>query len=191
LVDKQTQRPLGELQLLLIPREGSQPNLRLNTQSNALLDPVAPGLYDVQLTKPGYQSLRIPSIRVLTGKTTLLTLTVPPQKQNLDEVVVVGTTLGDDLLSSVDNSDIDREAQRIGQRWRRTARPGRLARPLLPRRILQLPPARRRPRDNLILVDGIPFDNLVHFSESFREIEELEAGGRDSIFAPNLIARAQ
>jgi hypothetical protein len=47
------------------------------------------------------------------------------------------------------------------------------------------------PRDNLILVDGIPFDKVVHFSDSFGEQEEIEGGGRYSVFAPNTIASAE
>jgi hypothetical protein len=46
------------------------------------------------------------------------------------------------------------------------------------------------PRDNLIVVDGIPFDKVGHFDESLGE-EEINGGGRYSIFAPNLIGSAK
>jgi hypothetical protein len=47
------------------------------------------------------------------------------------------------------------------------------------------------PRDNLITVDGIPFDKVVHFDESLGEQEEIDGGGRYSIFAPNVIGAAR
>jgi outer membrane receptor protein involved in Fe transport len=46
------------------------------------------------------------------------------------------------------------------------------------------------PRDNLILIDGIPFDKVAHFDESLGE-EEIDGGGRYSIFAPNIIGSAR
>ena len=47
------------------------------------------------------------------------------------------------------------------------------------------------PRDNLILIDGIPFDKVAHFDESLGEQEAVDGGGRYSIFAPNIIGRAK
>jgi hypothetical protein len=47
------------------------------------------------------------------------------------------------------------------------------------------------PRDNLILVDGIPFGKVVPFDQSLGEQEDIGGGGRFSIFAPNLIGRAR
>src|SRR5690606_4188937 len=47
------------------------------------------------------------------------------------------------------------------------------------------------PRDNLILIDGIPFDKIAHFDESLGEQEGVDGGGRYSIFAPNMIGSAR
>lgn len=47
------------------------------------------------------------------------------------------------------------------------------------------------PRDNLILIDGIPFDKVAHFDESLGEQEDIDGGGRYSIFAPNIIGSAR
>jgi outer membrane receptor for ferrienterochelin and colicin len=47
------------------------------------------------------------------------------------------------------------------------------------------------PRDNLILIDGIPFDKVAHFDESLGEHEGVDGGGRYSIFAPNIIGNAK
>lgn len=47
------------------------------------------------------------------------------------------------------------------------------------------------PRDNLILVDGIPFDKVTHFDESLGEQADVDGSGNYSIFAPNIIAGAR
>ncbi|GFE82093.1 membrane protein [Steroidobacter agaridevorans] len=47
------------------------------------------------------------------------------------------------------------------------------------------------PRDNLILIDGIPFDKVAHFDQSLGEQEDIEGGGRYSIFAPNIVGSAK
>ena len=49
----------------------------------------------------------------------------------------------------------------------------------------------RGPRDNLILVDDLPFNQVVHFDQSLGELEDVEGGGRYSIFAPDTIAGAE
>jgi hypothetical protein len=46
------------------------------------------------------------------------------------------------------------------------------------------------PRDNLILIDGIPFDKVSHFDEGLGG-EEVNGGGRYTIFAPNIIGSAK
>ena len=47
------------------------------------------------------------------------------------------------------------------------------------------------PRDNLILIDGIPFDKVAHFDESLGEQADIDGGGTYSIFAPNIIGSAK
>jgi len=49
----------------------------------------------------------------------------------------------------------------------------------------------RDPRDNLILVDNIPFDKVVHFEGSLGDEDQVAGGGRFSVFAPNLIGGAE
>jgi hypothetical protein len=49
----------------------------------------------------------------------------------------------------------------------------------------------RGPRDNLIFVDGLPFDKVVHFDQTLGEEEDIGGGGRFSIFAPNSIQGAE
>src|SRR5688572_27291795 len=49
----------------------------------------------------------------------------------------------------------------------------------------------RGPRDNLILIDEVPFDRVIHFDQTLGEEADSGGGGRYSIFAPNSIASAE
>ena len=46
------------------------------------------------------------------------------------------------------------------------------------------------PKENIILIDNIPFDKISHFNGGSTE-EQNKQGGRFSIFAPNLIEEAR
>lgn len=113
--------------------------------------------------------------------------------QVTEEVIVTGTIIGADPLSSVGTSYIDREALRSaagsGSDVMRSldGLPGLFA----DGEYSSFTVRGNGPRDNLILVDGIPFDNVVHFSDSFGAQEDVEGGGRYSVFAPNVVAGAE
>lgn len=193
VLDAQTQRPLAEVSVSVKPREGPAQQINANEQGRVLVQDLAPGLYDLQVRRTGYQTNRLPSVRVVDGKTTPLTVKLTARRQNVEEVVVVGTAIGEDPLSSVGTSLIDREALRSA-----AGSGGDVLRALdgLPGLFSDgeysgFTVRGAGPQENLILVDGIPFDNVVHFSDSFGELEDVDGGGRYSVFAPNLIAGAE
>lgn len=193
VVDAQTQRPVAGARVTLIPRQGPTQNLDAAEDGRALSEGLPPGLYEIQVSRPGYQTARLPSVRVVDDKTTSLRVDLLLQRQNIEEVVVVGTAIGTDPLSSVGTSLVDREELRSA-----AGSGGDVLRALdgLPGvfsdgEFTSFNVRGAGPRDNLILVDGIPFDKVVHFSESFGEEEEIEGGGRYSVFAPNVIGSAE
>ncbi|MGY8986060.1 MAG: TonB-dependent receptor [Sphingomonadales bacterium] len=49
----------------------------------------------------------------------------------------------------------------------------------------------RGPRDNIILIDGIPYDRAVHFDQSLGQQEDIGGGGRFSIFGQNVVGQAE
>ena len=49
----------------------------------------------------------------------------------------------------------------------------------------------RGPRDNIILIDDIPYDRAVHFDQSLGQEEDIGGGGRFSIFGQNVIGQAE
>lgn len=193
VVDAQTQRPLGDGQVTLVPRQGESRELRIADDGSVQTGGLAAGLYEVLVSRTGYQTARLPSVRVVDDKTTSLRVVLQVQRQNVEEVLVLGTSIGESLLTSVGTSQVDREALRSA-----AGSGGDVLRALdgLPGvfsdgEFSSFNVRGAGPRDNLILVDGIPFDKVVHFSESFGEADEVDGGGRYSVFAPNLIGSAE
>jgi len=193
IVDAQTQRPVEGAQVTVIPRQGSQQNLSVADNGRVQSEGLPPGLYEILVSRTGYQTARLPSVRVVDGKTTSLRVDLFVQRQNVEEVVVLGTAIGADLLSSVGTSLVDREQLRSA-----AGSGGDVLRALdgLPGvfsdgEFTSFTVRGAGPRDNLILVDGIPFEKLVHFAETFGNEEEVEGGGRYSVFAPNVIGSAE
>jgi Outer membrane receptor proteins, mostly Fe transport len=193
VVDSQTQRPVDGAQVTLIPRQGPQQNLSVADNGRIQSEGLPPGLYEILISRTGYQTARLPSVRVVDGKTTSLRVDLFVQRQNVEEVVVLGTAIGADLLSSVGSSLVDREELRSA-----AGSGGDVLRALdgLPGvfsdgEFTSFTVRGAGPRDNLVLVDGIPFEKLVHFAETFGNEEEVEGGGRYSVFAPNIIGSAE
>ena len=91
--------PPGATQTLTVLEDGRAESAKLPA-----------GLYEIQVSGPGYQTLRIPSVRIADDKTTSLQLDLIAQRQTIEEVLVVGTAIGVDPLSSVGTSRVDREA---------------------------------------------------------------------------------
>jgi len=193
IVDAQTQRPVSGAKVTVIPRQGATQNLNAADNGQAHSEGLIPGLYEILISRPGYQTARLPSVRVVDGKTTSLRVDLFVQRQNVEEVVVLGTAIGADLLSSVGTSLVDREQLRSA-----AGSGGDVLRALdgLPGvfsdgEFTSFTVRGAGPRDNLVLVDGIPFEKLVHFAETFGNEEEVEGGGRYSVFAPNVIGSAE
>ena len=150
------------------------------------------GVYQLLVEAEGYQTVVSGEVRVLQGKTTVL------------EFALARSTLTEDVVVSAPSAPVDNRAPAAAVRYDREEirrAPGSAGDVL--RAIDSLPGVSatgeftsfsvrgRGPRDNLILVDGIPFDKVVHFDQTIGEQDEIAGGGRFSIFAPNLIRDIQ
>ena len=192
VVDTNTQRPIAGAQVTLIPRKGEPIQLTLDALGRAQLRQLAPGLYEVRIAHPNYQSARLPRVRVVDNKTTPISTGLSPTLA-VEELVVLGQANPGNPLNPVSASVIDREslnsAAGSGSDVLRSldGLPGLFG----DGEFSSFTVRGNGPRDNLILVDGIPYDNVVHFSDSFGELEDIEGGGRYSVFAPNMIASAE
>lgn len=193
LKQQDTQRSLANGQMTLLTREGARYTGQTNSQGKGAITGLAAGLYELTIERAGYQTLRVPSVRMIEGKSTPVVLTMLATRDSIEEVLVIGSASGGSALGSVSASTIDREALRSA-----AGSGGDVLRALdgLPGlfsdgQFSGFTVRGNGPRDNLVLVDGIPFANVVHFSDSFGELEDVEGGGRYSVFAPNMIGNAE
>jgi hypothetical protein len=151
------------------------------------------GLYTVAADGPGRVAVSEPSVRVVARKTTPLNLEMPARADAAQQVVVVGRAQTADRFGAVSNTLLNREELRsapgTGSDVLRAldGLPG-----LIPDgEFASFSVRGRGPRDNLILVDGLPLDRVVHFDQTVGEEEDIGGGGRYSIFAPNSISSAE
>ncbi|MEH8017238.1 TonB-dependent receptor [Rheinheimera muenzenbergensis] len=188
--DQNTDRPLSEVQITLTERETSATqSFSSDAQGRIVAEQLDPGLYSVSLNKSGFTSVFEPSVRVVTRKNIRLAFELKPQAIEVVEVRAQQAA----TFAAGSSTYLDREALRSAV--------GGGADPLLSldglpglasaSEFASFSVRGRGPRDNLIFVDGLPFDKAVHFDASLGEEEDVGGGGRFSIFAPNVISAAE
>lgn len=196
ILDNSTQRPVANASITLIPRSGPSQEVTTDKQGLVRINQLQPGLYTLVINHPLYQSLRLPRVRVVDNKTTSLQpklAFVETQIEGMEEVLVLGKTINHNPLNPAGTSLIDTEALNSaagsGSDVLRSldGLPGLFG----DGEYSSFTVRGNGPRDNLILVDGVAFENLVHFNDSFGEQEEVDGGGRYSVFAPNTIGSAE
>jgi len=135
-------------------------------------------------------SVRIVANRILPFNVALQSL--PANIVGLEEVRVTARAIPTDPFGTVSESFLNREELRVapgtGSDVLRAldGLPGLLS----TGEFASFSVRGRGPRDNLILVDDMPFDKILHFDESLGGLEDIDGGGRYSIFAPETIAGA-
>jgi len=195
VLQSETQRPLDEVSVTLVSRDGARYEARTDAQGRALLDDLPEGLYTVLVSAPGRLAVEEPSVRIVANRILPFDVALQPLPEDileLEEVRVTARAIPTDPFGTVSESFLNREELRVA--------PGTGSDVL--RALDGLPGLvstgefsnftvrGRGPRDNLILVDDMPFDKILHFDQSLGELEDIEGGGRYSIFAPETIAGA-
>ena len=193
VVDVSTQRPIPNAAISIVSRTGATTEAQANKQGLVQIDELDAGLYTLIINHPNYQSVRLPRVRVLDNKTTPLETKLASASAEIEELLVLGKAINSNPLNSASSSFIDQEALNSaagsGSDVLRSldGLPGLFS----DGEFSSFTVRGNGPRDNLILVDGIQFDKVVHFDNSFGEQEDVEGGGRYSVFAPNTIANAE
>ncbi|SMF52563.1 Outer membrane receptor proteins, mostly Fe transport [Alteromonadaceae bacterium Bs31] len=193
IIDEQSRRAVESVSIILIPRNGTETSHSGDSTGSTLINDLEAGLYEIKISHPGYLPLRLPSVRVIDAKTTPVKAEITEVRGAMEEMLVVGSKDRQDFLTSVSSGEKDREALRSaaggGADVLRSldGLPGLFSDGATSNYTVR----GNSPRNNLILVDGIPFANVVHFNDAFGEQEELEGGGRYSVFAPNIISSAK
>ena len=183
-------QPLSGTDVVAKARDGRTWQATTNTHGIAVLSLDA-GFYRVMASHPRHVQVVEPAVHVVRNKTVPVEFVLRTGAS--EEIVVVASAIRKDAYGSVGASFLDREALRTA-----AGSGADVLRALdgLPGLVSKGDFANftvrgRGPRDNLILVDGFPYDKVVHFDSSLGEREDIEGGGRFSIFAPNLIAGAE
>ncbi|HKX98510.1 MAG TPA: TonB-dependent receptor [Steroidobacteraceae bacterium] len=193
VVSKQTQRPLEGVTVTVTDRDGDVITGRTEANGIVELSDLDIGLYAVTAEGPGLVTASEPSVRVVGRKVTPLNLEMLARTEALEQVVVLARAKLADPHGAASNSLLNREELRsapgTGSDVMRAldGLPGLVS----TGEFADFSVRGRGPRDNLILVDDLPFDRVVHFDQTLGEEEDIGGGGRYSIFAPNSIANAE
>ena len=193
VISAETRRALEDVSVTVTARDGETSTATTDGEGVARIVELEPGLYALNAASAGFIEALEPSIRVVARSTTPVRLEMLPIDEGLDEVVVVARAVQADLYSAVSSTYLNREELRsavgAGSDVMRAldGLPGLIS----TGDFANFSVRGRGPRDNLIYVDGLPFDKVVHFDQTLGEEEDIGGGGRFSIFAPNSIQGAE
>lgn len=192
IVDNDTRQPLSPATITLLQGGTDVGTATADTDGLFRFVGIPDGVYQLLAESEGYQPAVSGEIRVLSGKTAVLQFELA--RLTLSESVVVTApsapvdTRAPVAAVAFGREEIRRAPGSAGDVFRAIdSLPGVAA----TGEFTSFSVRGRGPRDNLILVDGIPFDKVVHFDQTIGEQDDIDGGGRFSIFAPNLIQDIQ
>ncbi|NMP15273.1 TonB-dependent receptor [Thalassotalea sp. Y01] len=189
---QKTNRVIAEANLSLSDREGKTYTLKTDSNGQVSFTALAAGLYDLTVTKTGFNNVVQNSIRVINNRVSTVRISMP-ETDSMEVITVTSSKSNVTSGEPVSTTYMDREGLRSaiggGSDVMRAldGLPGLVS----TGEFASFSVRGRGPRDNLIYVDNMPFDKIVHFDASLGETEDVDGGGRFSIFAPNLIQSAE
>ncbi len=194
IVDSVTRRAVPTTTVRLIRNQRVQRTIEADTAGEFSFDRVPEGVYSVEVEEQGYLKAVQADVRVVLRRVAAVDFAlVRGSDEVLAEVVVAARATAEDPRATPNTMLLEREEIRRS--------PGSAGDPLRAMDVLPGVVATGEfssftvrgngPRDNLILIDGIPFDKVAHFDESFGEQEGVDGGGRYSIFEPNIVGSAR
>ena len=192
-ISAETRRPLAGVTVTVTDREGNAVEGLTTAEGVVEFDAIDAGLYAVRAEGAGLVTASEPSVRVVRRRTTPLALELLAMEERIDEIVVRARARVADPYGPVSSSYFNREELRsavgAGSDVMRAldGLPGLVS----TGEFANFSVRGRGPRDNLILIDGLPFDRVVHFDQTLGEEEDIGGGGRFSIFAPNSVTGAE
>jgi outer membrane receptor protein involved in Fe transport len=194
IVDSVTGRAVQTATVHLVRNQRVQDTVEADAAGDFSFDDVPEGLYSVEVEEQGYVKAVQTDVRVVLRRVAEVEFAlVRGSNEVLDEVVVSARTTAGDPRATPNTVQLEREEIR-----RNPGSAGDVFRALdvLPGVVAtgefsNFTVRGNGPRDNLILIDGIPFDKVAHFDESLGEQADIDGGGTYSIFAPNIIGSAR
>lgn len=192
VVDADTRRPVDGVTITAESRDGA---VRSVTTDNGLarLDSLPTGFFALRAESAGYVTAVEPAVRVLDRRTGRLRFELRPVPESIDEIVVIARARKADPFGAVSNRFLNRDELRnapgSGSDVMRalSGLPGVVSNG----EFASFSVRGHGPKNNLIYVDGFPFQQVVHFEQTLGEEEDIINGGRYSIFAPNAVDGAE
>jgi hypothetical protein len=196
-LDAGSGRPLANVRITVTDRDGRSVEARSDAGGEARFLSLEEGFYLVEARASGRALVQEPTYRVIARRDSALELRLPELEiaalPALEEVLVIARARQADPLAGVSSAFRNRDELRnaVG------------AGPDVMRALDGLPGLTsdgafasftvrgRGPRNNLIFVDDMPLDKVVHFDQTIGDEDDIVGGGRFSIFAPNSVAGAE
>jgi hypothetical protein len=178
VISVETRRALEGVSVTITSRDGETSTAATDDDGVVRLMELEPGLYALNATGTGFIEALEPSIRVVARRTTPVGIEMLPIDEGLDEVVVVARAVQADLYGAASSTRLNREELRsavgAGSDVMRAldGLPGLIS----TGDFANFSVRGRGPRDNLIFVDGLPFDKVVHFDQTLGEEEDIGGG---------------
>ena len=174
--------------------QGTQSGATTGADGFFRIDGLSEDVYSVAVSFIGFAPALLTDIRVVRGKATAIPDVELSEALVIgDEIVVTSGFFENEKRAPVSTYNYTRE-----EIWRSPGAAGDVFRALetLPGvssaggEFSSFSVRGGRPKDNIILIDNIPFDRVTHFAGGSTE-EQDKLGGRFSIFAPNLVEKAE
>jgi hypothetical protein len=174
--------------------EGTRQGATTGTDGTFRIDGLAEDVYAISVSFIGYEPAHLNDVRVVRGKVTVIPdIELAEALVVGDEIVVTSGFFENEKRAPVSTYNYTRE-----EIWRSPGAAGDVFRALetLPGvssaggEFSSFSVRGGSPKDNVILIDNIPFDRVTHFTGGSTE-EQDKLGGRFSIFAPNLVEKAE
>lgn len=194
IVDSVTGRPVPTATVRLVRNQSVQGTVETDSAGDFSFEDVPEGVYSVEVEEQGYLKAVQADVRVVLRRVAPVEFTlVRGREEELAEVVVSARAIAEDPRATPNTVMLEREEIR-----RNPGSAGDVFRALdiLPGVVAtgefsNFTVRGNGPRDNLVLVDGMPFDKVTHFDESLGEQADVDGSGNYSIFAPNIIGSAR
>jgi hypothetical protein len=194
IVDSVSGRAVPTATVQLMRNQRVHGTVEADTAGEFSFDQVPEGVYSVEVEEQGYVKAVQADVRVVLRRVAAIEFAlVRGSLEELAEVVVSARAPAGDPRATPNTVQLEREEIR-----RNPGSAGDVFRALdiLPGVVAtgefsNFTVRGNGPRDNLILIDGIPFDKVTHFDESLGEQTDVDGSGNYSIFAPNIIGNAR
>lgn len=190
----ETSRPISGVSITVKSRDGAVNSATSDESGMVILEPLEVGLYELEASKTGLVKGFEPEIRVTSRKANFIRMELQAiSAGQLEEIVVLARARSASPYGAISASIMNREELRSavgsGSDVMRAldGMPGLFSSGAFANFTVR----GRGPRDNLIYVDGLPFDKVVHFDQTLGEEEDIGGGGRFSIFAPSSVNSAE